>query len=161
MKFSLLAFIALLFSSQLLAQPEQIFLLRHSEKASGNNPSLTDIGKLRANNIAKQLKSAKPTQLFSTDYNRTQQTIAPLSNALSLKVQSYNPRELVQFAGELKLLNGVAVVVGHSNTTPQLVKLLSGHRVNIEEDEYDKLYELRLHNGRYVLIRHKTSSKAK
>jgi broad specificity phosphatase PhoE len=161
MKFSLLAVIALLFSSQLLAQPEQIFLLRHSEKASGSDPSLTDKGKLRANNIAKQLLSAKPAQLFSTDYNRTQQTIAPLAKATSLKVQSYNPRELVQFAGELKLLNGVAVVVGHSNTTPQLVKLLSGHRVNIEEDEYDKLYELRLHNGRYALIRHKTSSKAK
>jgi broad specificity phosphatase PhoE len=161
MKFSLLAVIALLFSSQLLAQPEQIFLLRHSEKASGSDPSLTDKGKLRANNIAKQLLLAKPTQLFSTDYNRTQQTIAPLSRATSLKVKSYNPRELVQFAGELKLLNGVAVVVGHSNTTPQLVKLLSGHRVNIEEDEYDKLYELRLHNGRYALIRHKTSSKAK
>jgi phosphohistidine phosphatase SixA len=161
MKFSLLAVIALLFSSQLMAQPEQIFLLRHSEKASGSDPSLTDKGKLRANNIAKQLQSAKPTQLFSTDYNRTQQTIAPLAKATSLIVQSYNPRELVQFAGELKLLNGVAVVVGHSNTTPQLVKLLSGHRVNIEEDEYDKLYELRLHDDKYQLIRHKTSAKAK
>ncbi|GMM86814.1 SixA phosphatase family protein [Pseudoalteromonas sp. MTN2-4] len=161
MKFSLFAVISLLFSSQLMASPEQIFLLRHSEKASGSDPSLTDKGKLRANNIAKQLLSAKPTQLFSTNYNRTQQTITPLARATSLKVQSYNPRELVQFAGELKLLNGVAVVVGHSNTTPQLVKLLSGHRVNIEEDEYDKLYELRLHGDKYQLIRHKTSAKAR
>lgn len=161
MRFSLFAVIALLFSSQLLAQPEQIFLLRHSEKGNSNNPSLTDKGKLRANNIAKQLLSVKPTQLFSTDYNRTQQTIAPLAKATSLKAQSYDPRELVQFAGELKLLNGVVVVVGHSNTTPQLVKLLSGHRVNIEEDEYDKLYELRLHGDKYQLIRHKTSSKVK
>ena len=160
MKFALIAILAVLFSSPLLAQPEQIFLLRHSEKSTGNNPALTEQGQQRAKNIAQQLAIANPLQLFSTDYKRTQQTIAPLAKELALEVTIYNPKDLIQFASQLKQLKGNAVVVGHSNTTPQLIKHLSGYRVNIEEDEYNKLFELRLHNGRYELIRLNTSALA-
>ena len=155
MKFCLIAILALLFSNHVFAQPEQIFLLRHSEKNKGNDPTLTLKGEQRARDVALQLASSNPMQLFSTEFRRTQQTIAPLAEMLDLEVNDYNPKELVQFSSMLKQLTGNVVVVGHSNTTPELIKLLSGYRVNIEENEYNKLFELRLHNGRYELIRHK------
>lgn len=126
-----------------LANPSQIYLVRHAEKVTTvKNGDLTEQGKQRAKQLSHMLKSAKVTTIYSSDYKRTQQTASPLAKQLNLKVQSYNPRELKAFAEQLKQQSGVIVVVGHSNTTPQLVRLLGGQAKNMTEDEYTRLYQL-------------------
>lgn len=55
-------------------------------------------------------------------------------------VTHYNPRQLTALVKQLKTLKGNTVIVGHSNTTPQLVKLLTDHDVTINEDQFDELF---------------------
>ncbi|MCL2918498.1 SixA phosphatase family protein [Shewanella litorisediminis] len=123
-----------------------IWLFRHGEKAPGKEPALTDAGKERAQRIAGLILRAPSTgeniRLYSTDYRRTQETIAPLAKATGVTVESYDPADLAQLAAQLSTLDGTVVVAGHSNTTPELLKLLTGIERHIPEDRFDVLYHL-------------------
>ncbi len=146
----------ILFSSMAYAQTT-IYLVRHAEKQAAANPSLTAIGAFRAQNIAKQLASVGITHIFSTDYKRTQQTAKPLADFLNLPIQSYDPRDLTAFAEQLKRLKGSVLVVGHSNTTPELTALLSQQKVDaIKENEYDNLYQVIIDGDKIMLNRLRT-----
>ena len=124
-----------------------IYLVRHAEKQTGKNPHLTPAGIKRANSIANLLKQADISTIYSTDYHRTQQTAKPLAKQNKLKVKSYDPRQLPAFATQVKQVNGNIMVVGHSNTTPQLVRLLGGKATDMDESEYTRLYQLFIDNG--------------
>lgn len=139
MKSTILMLLALVSLSS-NALPERIVLLRHAEKMTGPDPELTDQGHSRAQRLATLLTPYKPTALFSTNYNRTKQTLAPLSTATSVPVEMYDPRNLARFAQQLKSYTGTLVVAGHSNTTPELVKHLSGQAVSISEKEFHKVF---------------------
>ena len=140
----LLAFIVGLFFSQaVFATPDTLFLLRHAEKRDGINPNLSEAGKARAEHLVSMLKDKKIKHIFSTNYNRTLETVKPLSQKLGIVVTHYNPRQLTALVKQLKTLKGNTVIVGHSNTTPQLVKLLTDHDVAINEDQFDKLFVIK------------------
>ena len=127
------------------SESKTIFLVRHAEKATdgSKNPHLTSLGQKRAAHIASLLEQQNIQSIFSTDYHRTQETAKPLANALKQEVKSYNPRDLQAFADELKLLKHNSLVVGHSNTTPQLVRFLGGNsHGEIDESDYNRLYKL-------------------
>ena len=126
-------------------QPLVVFLVRHAEKSSAtSDPELTDLGKRRATRLADMLQDVAIDQVHSSDFQRTRQTAAPLAKQKGLEVRLYNPRELEILATSLCDLGGKHVVVGHSNTTPQLVKLLGGEagKPIDDESEYDRLYVL-------------------
>ena len=72
-----------------------VYLVRHAEKAdTGKDPELTDIGKQRADELARMLKDAGVTHIWSTDYKRTRTTAEPLATRLRLKVEIYDPAKL-------------------------------------------------------------------
>lgn len=145
--FSMLLAKTLFMSAKAYAEPSKIYLVRHAEKVTTvRDGDLTKQGQQRAKNVAHMLKSAGINAIYSTDYKRTQQTAAPLAKTLNLKVQSYNPRELKAFAENLKQQSGVIMVVGHSNTTPYLVRLLGGKAKDMTEKEYTRLYQLSFDN---------------
>ena len=130
-----------------------VFLLRHAEKGADDprDPSLSPAGEERAAELARVLGQAGVTHLFSTPYRRTRSTLGPLAVAQELTIASYDPRELAAFAVELAQLpaGSVAVVAGHSNTTPALFQALGGTPAELVESEhgplmpesaYDRLY---------------------
>jgi hypothetical protein len=58
-----------------------------------------------------------------------------------LEVSLYDASDLAPFAEELLSTPGTHLVVGHSNTTPELVKALGGNPgPSIQSLEYDRLY---------------------
>ncbi len=134
-------------------RPVTVIAVRHAEKGADDprDPSLSEEGTQRAAALAKLLSHAGVTHVFSTDYRRTQATVTPLATQLELEVEEYNPRDLVGFSEKLKALppGSVAVVSGHSNTTPGLVVALGGAPEGVKEgrggpvlgeDEYDRLF---------------------
>jgi len=132
------------------AAPEKIFLFRHAEKQLGNNPSLTKDGLLRAQWMAKYIIEFKPNQLFSTDYNRTKETLRPLSEKTKVDLVIYDPRKLNVFADKLKTLSGTIVVVGHSNTTPMLAGLIDGKNYKkFDEKHFDAYFEIKHINNQF------------
>lgn len=121
------------------------FLVRHAEKAGDeSDPPLSHAGQHRARQLADLLQDAAITAIYSSDYNRTRATASPLAAALGLEVKIYDPSGLQDFANELVKQKGRILVVGHSNTTPELSQRLGGDPgTDIDEEaEYDRLYLL-------------------
>ena len=123
-------------------QAATLYLVRHAEKQGGDNPALTEAGVVRAEALADRLENAGIEAVWSTDYHRTMQTAEPLADRLDLDVQVYDPSDLAGFADQLEAEGETALVVGHSNTTPQLAGLLGGDPGPeiVEASEYDRLY---------------------
>lgn len=124
----------------------EIFLVRHAEKEPGRDPDLTPAGRERANKLAERLADAKLDVIYSTDYTRTRQTAAPIALESGLPVIYYDPAKLDLFAAQIREQGGRILVVGHSNTTPQLVTALGGQPGTpiVEATEYDRLYVIRI-----------------
>lgn len=135
------------------AEPIVVFLVRHSEKAEGGehsgDPPLSRTGERRARELARVLSPAGVNHVHSTDFRRTRDTARPLADTLELEIRAYDPRELSVLADRLRAAPGRHLVVGHSNTTAELVELLGGESgAPIDEArEYDRLYTVVLAPG--------------
>ena len=126
----------------------QIYLVRHAEKEPGRDPNLTPDGKVRAQALAGRLEDADLTTIYSTNTARTRQTAGPAALKAGVPVIYYDPKNLDAFAAQL-LAQGKILVVGHSNTTPELVAALGGEPGEpiVEATEYDRLYVLSIAEG--------------
>jgi broad specificity phosphatase PhoE len=137
--------LAMLAPGGALAAPSAIYLVRHGEKATGGakDPELTEMGRVRARNIAAMLGKAGIKAVFSTPLQRTRQTAAPLALAGGLEVQAYDPAAPAALVAKVQSLSGAVLVVGHSNTLTELVRLFGGVAgPDIADNEYDRLYQL-------------------
>jgi 2,3-bisphosphoglycerate-dependent phosphoglycerate mutase len=140
--------IFLLLSSTAFSQEELVttfILVRHAEKdltQSTNDPDLSAEGKTRADRLVEMLKKTEVQAIYSTPYKRTQQTVAPLASSKSLEVVSYQGNKLEEVDTILKQHAGKTIVmVGHSNTIPQVVNYLVGeekYRV-MEDGDYGNI----------------------
>jgi phosphohistidine phosphatase SixA len=120
-----------------------VYLVRHAERAEDgtDDPPISDAGQARARLLADLLRDAGVTHVHSTGYLRTRSTAEPFATRSGLGITSYDPRDLSTFAAELLATPGRHLVVGHSNTTPDLVEALGGDPGGpIDEAEYDRLY---------------------
>ena len=125
------------------AEPGAIYLVRHGEKLAGQDPELSPRGQERARHVAAILRRAGITAIFSSKTVRTQQTAAPLAQQTGLSVQLYDPLAPKALVEQVRGLSGAVVVVGHSNTLPELVRLFGGAPgADIADDEFDRLYQL-------------------
>lgn len=123
-----------------------VVLVRHGEKVDeSRDADLSTTGRTRAQALAAMLKDAGIGAVYSTDYIRTSETARPLAELISKPIQVYDGDGLEAFAKNLRSRGGRALVVGHSDTTPELVQLLGGEPgAPIASDEYDRLYILSL-----------------
>lgn len=120
-------------------------LVRHAETTgSGSNPDLSADGLLRAAELARVLKNVPLDAAYSTNLLRTSKTAQPTVADQSLTLETYDGFTLnpVVDAVLANHRGGAALVVGHSNTTPSLLNLLTGTTdySNIPETQYDNLY---------------------
>ena len=142
-------------------QPSNNFILyffRHAEKQldKGSDPELTQAGHLRsialANFFSKKPDWELPRYFYSTNYKRTVQTIRYTSERLGPHVQYYKPTELPLFAERLLSSQASTLIVGHSNTTPELIELVGGLAEPISESEYGTLYEVTINCDTHTVI---------
>lgn len=135
------------------AKVTTFILVRHAEKADDgtSDPGLTAGGQSRAQKLAAMLAPAGVDAVFSTPYQRTRATVAPLAEMARLEVQEYDPQDqdfasglLGDHAGETLL------IVGHSNTIPGMVNALTGTSTygNLDDMEYDKLFIVHVSGGK-------------
>lgn len=122
-----------------------IYLVRHAEKQKGENPGLTASGHQRAQALKTRLVDQNITHIHSSNYRRTLETAAPLADALGLEVKLYDPRDLLGISETVTTTPGKHLIVGHSNTTPQLGAILSAQVMKeMPETEYDRFIEIKL-----------------
>lgn len=124
-------------------------LLRHAEKEnSGTDPDLSTAGKQRAEELKRLLGNIHIDHIYTTAYNRTQQTAIPLAVSKGIVIKEYVPAATIA-ATQLFINNilaenqgKVVVIVGHSNTVPEMVKVLSNNILNvtISETQFDNIF---------------------
>lgn len=123
-----------------------IYLIRHAEVADDGtrNPPLNEVGFARADWYADYFADKGVTAIWSTNLNRTLQTIAPLSEATGLEVETYDPTALGEFGASLREQPGVIVVAGHSNTTPALVNAITGRDIflQLQHFQFDFIFRV-------------------
>ena len=122
-----------------------VYLVRHAEKThAGRDPELSEAGRQRAAELADLLRDAGIGQIYSTDFIRTRETVSPLAERLGLETRLYDWNDRDQLAASLNRAGARSLVVGHSNTTTELVELLGGEAGGEidEPEEYDRLYIL-------------------
>jgi broad specificity phosphatase PhoE len=131
-----------------LAQPT-VVLVRHAERADAgrvqgmmaSDPELSGAGKLRAGSLAKLLRDTGIRTIFTTEYKRTQQTAAPLATALAVRPTIVPSKDVVSLAQQIKSSPVNVLVVGHSNTIPDILKALGvSDPVTIGDEEYDNVF---------------------
>lgn len=128
-------------------RPDSVyFLVRHAEKvdeSESEDPPLTEPGQRRAETLAHLLRDSGIRAVYSSDFIRTRDTAAPLASLLGIEISIYDPNRLDLLTAELLDPPGRYLIVGHSNSTPELVRLLGGEPGSeIANDEYDRLYVL-------------------
>ncbi|MCU0447218.1 MAG: histidine phosphatase family protein [Microscillaceae bacterium] len=132
------------------AQITTFVLVRHAEKAADGtpNPDLSPEGKKRATALKDMLGKLKIHQIYATEFRRTQQTAEPIAQALNLTMQLYEAKPNGEWIEKLKKenLGKIALVVGHSNTIPEIVNLLTNSKnfVPLADHEYQNIFVVSL-----------------
>lgn len=140
---SIILLCTLLLTTSTYGHEHTLYLLRHFEKQSGgNDPALTEMGRQRAEQLVIELANAGVQEIYSSDYQRTRDTVEPLAVKLGLTITLYDPTKLAELAAILMNKQTTIVVSGHSNTTPQLVRLLGGQAEDMDESNYGTLFKL-------------------
>jgi broad specificity phosphatase PhoE len=120
-----------------------VFIVRHAEKAStgGKDPDLSVEGQKRADELAHILKDSQIASVFVTELKRTQETAAPTARAAHVTPTVVQANDIGALVEKLRAVNGNALVVGHGNTIPDLLKALGiTTPVSIPEDDYTEIF---------------------
>jgi broad specificity phosphatase PhoE len=142
MKRLIFSFLLLAVFASMATAQSTIFVVRHAEKAdAAKDPDLAEVGRARAEALARMLRDTNITAIYATEFKRTQQTAAPLAKALGIIVTTLPAENRAALIAKLRALNGNALVVGHGDTIPDLIKGLGiSDPINIAENDYDNLF---------------------
>lgn len=146
--------LSLFFVTQLTIGQETTtyYFIRHAEKeknaVADRNPHLNEKGKQRALFWKDMLAKTPLDAVYSTSYFRTKETAQPVAQDHNLPILTYNPGELFSAEFQEKTKGKIILIVGHSNTTPQLANLILQEKkyTQIDENTFGNLYILQ-HNG--------------
>ena len=153
--FVLIAILAWSLSVPTAALAQQtVFVVRHAERADtqsgappmgGSDPDLSPTGHARAQALAGVLRDADIRTIFVTEYKRTQQTAAPLARLLGIQPSTIVAKDTPSLVAAIKDAPGAVLVVGHSNSVPDVLKLLgAGEPITIGDNDYDDLFVVTL-----------------
>jgi len=122
-----------------------VVLIRHAEPvASGDDPGLTSAGKKRALALARLLTDAGIKSVFTSDLRRTKDTAAPLATHLAIAPVVIADAPAAA-AAQIKAAADRVLVVGHTNTVPEIIKALGGPPdAEIQHTEFDRLFVLQV-----------------
>ena len=133
-----------------------VFLVRHAEKAAEPraDPPLLESGNARAQELARILEPVGIKAIYTSQCLRTRQTAEPLAKhlgimatVLEIKMNPAKPKEISEQSYKdivekiYEHPGDAALVVGHSNTVPEVIKMLGGDVAPIiDEKNFDDLF---------------------
>ena len=127
-----------------------VIFVSHAEKAlaPADNPGLSEAGKVRAAELARQLVVADVVAgvdaIYSTSYRHTEETALPVANALNIPIRHYDASNVTSIMDDIvKAHKGkIVLVVGHSNTVPEMIGNMGASKnvPEIDDSEYDNIY---------------------
>ena len=160
MKFFYASLVLFVFVFNSCETANKIYIVRHAERGIDplNDPHITAAGKQRAETLKDILKDKKIRYIFSTQTNRTIETVTPLSKTNNISIQYYRNDTLPNFLQMLTHLKKNILVAGHSNT---MIPILDGlhllHSIaSIPDSGYNNIFIVTVKNGKVVTLNEST-----
>jgi broad specificity phosphatase PhoE len=119
-----------------------VVIVRHAEKANNTDkdPNLSAAGLTRAEVLAQMLKDSAIEAIYITEFKRTAETAAPAARALGVTPTTVPAKDTSALVDKLRAQKKNALVVGHGNSIPDLIKALGiDAPINIPETDYDQI----------------------
>jgi broad specificity phosphatase PhoE len=105
---------------------------------------LSAVGVARAERLAALLAAAPLAAVYASDTRRAQQTAAPLAARHRLPVTVRSAKDVRGLIDDIgaRHVGRTVVVVGHSNTVPEIVSALTRGKqtVSIADDQFDRIF---------------------
>ena len=133
-----------------------VIFTRHAEKGATppKDPPLTEAGKQRAEALASMLADSGVQAIYTSERQRTQQTAAPLAARVHVTPTVLPAQDTAALVKAIRARQSrVVVVVGHSNTVPDIISALGGPKVEISDSQYDNLFVLTVGPSQSSLLR--------
>lgn len=137
--------------------PTVYYLIRHAEKDRSNpdnkDPNLTIDGLKHAKRWAEYFEPVNLDAVYSTPYLRTRQTVSMIAQQKQLTIKPYDPGTLYSEDFLKRTRRKHVLIVGHSNTIPQLVNNLIGEEKfgDMDDDDNSTLFKVTIdENGKKV-----------
>lgn len=142
---NLLLILACLVASPALAQDPPIYVTRHYDTPAGErDPDLLAQGKARAQALARWFKGKKLKAIYVSDFKRTRQTAAPLATERGIVPEVYDPRDTPAVVARARAARAPILIVGHSNTVPDIVQQLGGERpADLQHEDFGDVWTVR------------------
>jgi len=121
-----------------------VLLVRHADR-QGSQDALSSAGLARAQTLVHVLQKSGIDAIYQSDAVRTQQTAAPVASALGITPTTVTATNIDSLVNDIRASHRgqTVLVVGHSNTVPQIIAALGGPTLpNIDENEFDNLFVL-------------------
>ncbi|HEY0414451.1 MAG TPA: phosphoglycerate mutase family protein [Allosphingosinicella sp.] len=144
----LLALSLFALSASAAARPQppgapDVYVMRHLQKGTGDDPGLSEAGRANAARLADWFGKAPPRTIFVSRTRRARETAAPLAASLGLTPQDYEPLDVAGVVARAKAAPGPVLIVGHSNTVPDVVAALGGARPGpIAEESFGQVWRV-------------------
>jgi broad specificity phosphatase PhoE len=122
---------------------QALIIVRHAEKADqSKDAQLSEAGRTRARALAAMLVRTGATAIYATQYQRTIDTAQPLADALGLPIERVPAADTAALVSQLKSRHArdIVVVVGHSNTVPDILRLYGHVAQPIADDDFGNVF---------------------
>lgn len=119
------------------------YVMRHLQKAEGPDPALSEEGARNAERLSTWFARDRPAAIYVSTTRRARETAAPLAARLRLTMKEYDPRDTPGLAARVRAETGNVLIVGHSNTVPEIVEQLGGARpADMAETEFGDIFKV-------------------
>ncbi len=119
------------------------YVMRHLQKGEGQDPSLSLEGQAKARRLIGFFAAERPRVAYVSTTRRAFETAAPAAKKLRMKVRRYDPADTDSLVARVLAERGPVLVVGHSNTVPEIVARLGGTRpAPLAETDYGDVWHL-------------------
>jgi broad specificity phosphatase PhoE len=125
------------------------YVMRHLQTPQGAaDPELTAQGRAQADLLPGWFAGDPPSAIYVSNTRRAQQSAAPLATALGITPRIYDPANTPALVAMVKAEPGAVLIVGHSNTVPDIVQQLGGTRPEpIAHDQFGDIWHVTGING--------------
>lgn len=129
-----------------------VILTRHGERIDTDpadfDPHLNEAGKARAQTLAHVLGSSGINAIYTSHFTRTKETAHPLATQLGLTTIQIDEADKIRADILSKHIGETVLVIGHSNSVPELINQLGGTSLlALEDKEFDNLFVVTLFNS--------------
>lgn len=125
------------------APAPDVWVMRHLQKDTGQDPGLSADGKRNAERLATWFGRKPPKAIYVSATRRARETAAPLAARLHLAPREYDPSDTAGLVARVRQEKGPVLVVGHSNTVPEIIERLGGTRPSaIAEESFGDIWHV-------------------